>query len=298
MSNELYEKVIEEICQNGNWQLGDVMEKLLKLQINRLPRRDVPEEEARCPTSPAGMRAFLDTFFARHYFQVQNSLLEYLTSENFLELLNTQDLNILDIGAGPAVASLAITDIIVRTITQMGRISVKPNPKIVKIRYVLNDTSNICLGTGQELIKNYFKLNHRENRGLFPVGTFSLEKEFPASISQMRRICRNLGFYSIIVLSYVVNPLSEEQGFADTIRGLKQVETMCNPIGRLLIVQDKFSESVVRRIARLMGESCQKDVLTQFVYSSKNNNDSYAYQYYCCLFNPNNCTSDLTAVST
>lgn len=160
MSNELYEKVIEEICPSGNWRLGDTVEKLLKLQINRLPRKVVPEEEVRYPTSPAAMRAFLDTFFVRHYFQVQNSLLEYLTSEDFLELLNTQNVSILDIGAGPAVASLTITDIIVRTITQMNKISIKPNPKIVKIRYVLSDTSNICLGTGQELIRNYFELNH------------------------------------------------------------------------------------------------------------------------------------------
>jgi ribosomal protein RSM22 (predicted rRNA methylase) len=156
MSNELYERIIEELCPSGNWQLGDAMEKLLRLQINRLPQRAVPEEEVRYPTSPAGMRAFLDTFFARHYFQVQNSLLEYLTSEDFLELLNTQNVSVLDIGAGPAVASLAITDIVARVIRQLSKMNWRANSKIIKIRYILNDTANICLGTGQELITSHF----------------------------------------------------------------------------------------------------------------------------------------------
>jgi hypothetical protein len=145
--------------------------------------------------------------------------------------------------------------------------------------------------------RNYFKLNYKENRGLSHVGTLSLEKEFPASISQTRRIYRNLGFYSIIILSYVVNPLSEEQGFANTIRGLKEVETMCNSRGRVLIVQDRFSESVVKRITGLLGKSYQEDTLTQYMYSSRNNNDSYTYRYYYCLFVPNNYSSDLAAVS-
>ena len=169
--------------------------------------------------------------------------------------------------------------------------------EIIKIRYILNDTSNICLGTGQELIRNYFRINPEGESKLFHAATFTIGKEFPASIGQIRRIYRNLGFYGIAVLSYVVNPLSEEQGFANTIRGLKEIETMCNPAGKVLIVQDRFSESVIKKVARLMGESCQKDMLAQFVYSSKNSNDSYTYQYYYCLFKPNKRVSDLAAVS-
>jgi len=297
MNNELYEKVFEELCPNGNWQLDDTVEKLLRLQINRPPRKAVSDEEIRYPTSPAGMRAFLDTFFARHYFQVQNSLLEYLTSEDFLELLNTQNLNILDVGAGPAVASLAITDMVACIIRQLNGINWRLNSKIIRIRYVLNDTANICLGTGQELIRNYFRLNRQENCGLFHVGTLSLEKEFPASINQIRRIYRNLGFYSIIILSYVVDSLSEEQGFVNTIRGLKEVEAMCNSRGRVLIVQDRFNESVVKRVSSLLGKSYQEDKLTQYIYSSKNNNDSYTYRYYYCLFGPSSCSPALAAVS-
>jgi hypothetical protein len=297
MSNRLYEKVAEELCPNGNWQLSDTMGKLLSLQINKLPRSNVPEEEVRYPTNPAAMRAFLDTFFARHYFQVQNCLLDYLTSEDFIERLGTKNLSILDIGAGPAVASLAITDVVARVIRQLSGLGQISNSEIVKTKYILNDTANICLGTGQELIRNYFRMSPPEESKLFHAGTFTVGKEFPASVSQIRRICRNLGFYSIVVLSYVVNPLSEEQGFANTIRGLKEVEMMCNPAGRVLIVQDRFSESVIKKVARLMGESCQKDVLAQFVYSSKNSNDSYTYQYYYCLFEPSGRASGSAAVS-
>ena len=111
-TNTLLKRVSGELCPEGNWRLSDVMEKLLRLQINSLPKRTVSEEETRYPTQPASMRAFLDSFFARHYFQVQDGMLAYMTSEEFLNLLDKRELNVLDIGCGPAVASLAITDML------------------------------------------------------------------------------------------------------------------------------------------------------------------------------------------
>jgi len=69
----LYDKVLSDLCPEGNWKFRDVIQKILKSGINRYPRLKVSDEETKYPTTQAGMRAFLDVFFARHYFQVQNS---------------------------------------------------------------------------------------------------------------------------------------------------------------------------------------------------------------------------------
>lgn len=266
--------------------MRDGMETLLKFQTNRLPRTTVSPEQTRYPISPADMRAFLDTFFARHYFQVQNSMLDYMTSEDFLELLDSHVLNILDIGSGPAVASLAITDVVACILKHLCEMNSLSNDKRVRIRYVLNDTANICLGTGRDMIRTYFAMNRRENLGLFNEATFTIEKEFPACINQLKRISRHLDTYTIMNFSYVINPLNEEQGLKSITNGLAQVETICNPNGRILILQDKFSEALIKKVSGAIRQPFQRDVLSQYVYSTDNDNVTYAYSYYCCLFKP------------
>jgi len=283
---ELNKRVREELCPCGNWHLSDFVEKFLKHQVNRLPKREVSDEEARYPKKPSDMRAFLDTFFARHYFQVQNSLIDYMTSEVFFDILNSQELNILDIGSGPAVAPLAITDLLAYILGNIRSIDATANVKNIKINYILNDTSSICLGTGFEFLRNYFRFNKYPQNKVLNALTFRIEKSFPSNIEQLKRISRNLNFYHLIIFSYVINLLNEEEGFLSTINGIKQLETLCHPNGRLLILQDKFNESLTRRIATALGCSCKKNVLRQYTYSTINSNDLYTYSYYQCLFPP------------
>ena len=54
--------------------------------------------------------------------------------------------------------------------------------------------------------------------------------------------------------------------------------------GRVLIVQDKFSKPLLKRIARKIGQNCYKAQLRQQVYSKENSNDFQSYVYYYCLF--------------
>ena len=84
------------------------------------------------------MRAFLNKFFARHYFQVQDSLVDYMTSEDFHALLDTQELRILDIGSGPAVASLAISDMVACILDNLRQTNQQVKGRKVRISYVLN----------------------------------------------------------------------------------------------------------------------------------------------------------------
>jgi hypothetical protein len=119
------------------------------------------------------MRAFLDTFFTRHYFQVQDSLLEYMTSEEFIFLLKIGKLNILDIGSGPAVASLAITEILACVLKNL------TGTKKIRINYFLNDPVNICLGVGKELLNDYFLSIRQDNQKLLNNVALSIKEVFP-----------------------------------------------------------------------------------------------------------------------
>ena len=252
--------------------------------MNSLPQGTVSEEETMYPTQPASMRAFLDTFFARHYFQVQDSLLECMTSDEFL--------NLLDIGSGPAVASLAITDMLACMLRHLEGISLQAYAKEIRMRYVLNDTVGICLGVGRQMLENYFRLNRQHGQS-HQDGMFAIEKGFPSNMIQLKRLHENIGSYDITNFSYVVNPLNEEEGLKNLSAGLLQVEKLCSANGRILILQDRFSVSLMRRIVRAIGQSCRKRVLSQHVYSTGNSKAIYSYLYYCCLFAPSKSNIEL-----
>jgi len=209
MKRENHKFLLNKMCPNGIWHMSHRMEQLLEHQIRSLPKGNVSEDETRYPTTPIGMRAFLDKFFTRHYFQIQDSLIEFLSSEDFINIINYGELKILDIGSGPAVASLAITDIIVNLLEYLKSNGNYININNLETTYVLNDTSNICLGVGQQMLKNYFSINSSELSKV-KQRIFNLEKPFPGNISQLKRIANYAGLYDIICLAYVIVPLNEE----------------------------------------------------------------------------------------
>lgn len=284
MTETLYKNIYNELCPDGNWGYRKNIKALLKRKINCLPKTKVADEETKYPTTPAGMRAFLDSFFARHFFQIQKSFLEYMTSKEFLNILDGQVLNIVDIGSGPALASLAITDVLMCIFDYLLDTNCKSNIRPLRTNYILNDTSDICLGTGLELLNNYFKLGITSGRNVISPKIFTIEKPFPSNIGQLKRISQNIGAYNIITFSYVINPLNNEKGFNSIIEGLASVQTLGDSNGRVLIVQDKFSKPLLKRIARKIGQNCYKAQLRQHVYSKENSNDFQSYVYYYCLF--------------
>jgi len=285
MSNRLSDFVQNELCPNGEWKLSDYMKSALERQIYRLPEAAVSETETRYPTTLAGMRAFLDVFFTRHYFQVQDSLLDYMVSDEFMDSLAIGKLRILDVGCGPAVASLAITDMlgyILKYIRYMGGL---PKVRFLNITCVLNDTSGICLGTGQRMLTDYFRVCRAYN---MKPRTICIQDPFPSNAKQLRRIRNNLGSYNMAVFSYVVVPVSEEEGFDDFVNGLWSIEEFSSTDGRILILQDKFQAALVRRMSGAIGVSAHKAKLTQAIYPQRNANESYTYSYYRCLYAPRN----------
>jgi hypothetical protein len=284
--NELKNIVLKDLYPEGIWRLSDAIESLLQRQLNRLPRKKVSEEESRYPTTPAGMREFLDGFFARHYFQIQNSLVDYLTSDEFLEIMFSGKIQILDIGCGPAVASLAITDIIRHIINYFAENEKSNCPEAMQISYVLNDTSRICLGLAQEMLREYFA-SQDLNRFRLNLGyLFAIPKSFPFNMSQLHRISRNLGLYDIAVFSYVIRPLEETLGLITTVDGMQDLELLCNQQSRILIVQDKYQSALVCKFAKSLDVSAERREYEQQVYSDRNDNETFTYSYCSVLYKP------------
>lgn len=286
MNKTLKKIVLKELCPDGTWRLTDVMKSALKLQLSRLPRGEVSEDERRYPTTPVGMRAFLVRFFTRHILQTQNSLLDYMISEDFLEIIRHGTLRILDIGSGPAVASLAISDMLGCILRYIGEEENWPMDKRLDMDYVLNDTSGICLGTGQRMLADYFRILGRNARPIVRGSTISIQRAFPDNMRQIRRIMLNSGFFDITILSYVVSPLDEHAGLDGLFAGLRNLETLCSRRGRIVILQDKYETKLMGQIGRALGEPSLRKESRQEIFPIRNIKEIYTYWYYCCLYSP------------
>ena len=158
-----------------------------------------------------------------------------MISEDFLEIIRNGNLRILDIGSGPAVASLAISDMLRCILKHIGEEEDWPMDKRLGMDYVLNDTSGICLGTGQRILADYFRILGRNAGPMIRAKTISIQRAFPDNMNQIRRIMLNSRFFDIIILSYVVSPLDEHAGIEGLLAGLRNLETLCSRRGRIVI---------------------------------------------------------------
>lgn len=286
MNITLQDQLLQELRPNGIWQLSDITKSILRRQISHLPQSRVTEDETRYPESPAAMKAFLTKFFARHYLQTQNSLIEYVTSQDFHNIIRLGNLRILDIGSGPAVASLAITDMLASLVKHLKDKQIWPRSKRVKIDYILNDTSSICTGTGESMLNDFYNSIRKNKRDIIVGRKISIQKGFPDNLKQLQRIRFNLGRYDIVTFSYVLSPLNEEKEFNKLILGLFNVEKLCNYSGRILILQDKYRAGLVHRISKALCISSNFEKSIQEIYPKREMSDTYPYWYYCFLYIP------------
>ena len=285
MNNTIRSLLSQELCPDGIWQLSDVIKSILRLQISRLPKDNVSEDEARYPKNPTAMRAFLIKYFCRHYIQTQNSLIKYITSQDFYNIIRLGHLSILDIGSGPAVTSLAITDMLERLLKYLEDTGEWPKGKKVKVDYILNDTCSFCLGTGKNILANYFQ-NSNCHRRIIQNQTISIQKGFPDNLCQLQRIRLNINKYDLATFSYVIRPMNEEKGFKNLVLGLFNIEKLCNSSGRILILQDRFRERLIKKISRAIGISGNIEKVVQQIFPKRNLCDIFTYFYYCCLYIP------------
>lgn len=283
--------LLAELCPDEIWQLSETIRSVIKRQISRLPKREVSEWGTRYPEDMAGMRAFLQVFFTRHLFQIQSTLVDHVSSPDFLATLKAGRLRMLDIGSGPAVASLAITDMVTRFLVNAADRRARPRPRKITITHVLNDPAAICLATGKHMLTRYGAGLRHSPISASGQTVLTMRTNFPENLDKLRRLAIAFGGFDIVLLSYVVKVLSEAGRFAEMVRGIQELEQLCSPHGRIVIVQDKFQKDLLRRLAQRLGVSCHKQTVTQEVYPQRGENKQQTYTYYDCLYAPSSTSS-------
>jgi len=294
--NEIKEYLLQQHCPDGQWHLSQMMKGVLNRQVQRLPRSHVSDQKARYPTIPAGMRTFLDKYFVRHYLQVQDSLLDFITSKEGFNILRRGKLQILDIGYGPAVASLAITDMLCSVFDILFCHSNFLCRDKTNITYILNDPQDICVGTGKQMLAEYISGNQSGSRYI-KERILTIAKPFPNNLNQLKRSASNIGEYNIACMSYVIIPMYEEEGIPLITKGINSLIPYCDTANRILIIQDRFRENLIRRIAKALHIRCERSDITQKVYDKENKNRVHTYSYYRCLFQAQETEKDMNRIA-
>jgi len=268
-------EIREEIAPDGIWALDDKLEKILKRQISSLPSRsDSSKSEYKYPEDKASLRGFLDRLFARHFFQVQNAILQQDTFERLVSAVQRRNITVADIGCGPAVASLAILNL-------ASNVCCKLN-KNIYVNIILNDISVEALAVGRKMLETYAKHLY----GISGLKFLVLDAPFSDSMIQLRRISNMLDPYDICCLPYVLDLVKEDSSYENIRQRLEMLAGLCKPTGFILNLQDKFRESFARRIGHLLKASVNKLSLRQRIYDSTNSCDEYSYDYFRIAFFP------------
>ncbi len=279
INTQLMDEVRDYLAPQGVWTLRKETESLLGRTLSGLPRGQVSENEQRCPTTLRGVRAFMNALFARHFFQLQDSLLEFAVDLVASRSSQGEPLCFADIGSGPAVASIALIDLL-DSVRQVVRKRTGEGMEPVRLSIVLNDVSEPCLDVGRKMILSLSGETSVSVPQIAPVTV-----PFPRSITQLGRLARNLRPYDLCCMSYVLAPLQEQAGLrsvSDAVRQLLGTSIQAN--GRAVILQDKFHEQLHVDVCRRLGVSSQEVQLKQTVYDTDNQNDEHTYTFFRCVF--------------
>jgi len=277
MHESLRLKVKEKLAPDEIWTMRPNIEEVLKSEINSLPQAsDISKYERRYPTTNAALRTFLNAFFARHYFQIQDTVLQPDVFEKFIKVIRKGTLRIADIGSGPVVATLAFLDLI----TALNQCVQLP---MVRVSIILNDTANVSLRIGQKMVRSFSK------RSLFDIiltNIISVDTPFPKSLTQLRRVAAMTGSYDICCMSYVLNPLKQEMTHKEIQNNIQELLRYCSSDASCFILQDRFKKSLLRQTGRLQGVTSQKAALCQKVYDEYNSNTEYTYTFFRTIVAP------------
>jgi hypothetical protein len=272
-------EIRDEIVPDNIWTLDGKFEEMLKRQISSLPSpSNSSKAEHKCPEDKASLRGFLDRLFARHFFQIQNAILQQDTFERLVSAVQRRNITIADIGCGPAVAGTAVLNIVSNVCCKLN--------KNIYVNIVLNDICIEALAVGRKMLETYAKHLY----GISRLNILVLDTPFPDSMVQLRRISRMLDPYDICFLPYVLDHVKEDYSYENICQQLETLAGHCKPTGFILNLQDKFRESFARRIGYLLKTSVNKLNLRQKVYDSTNSCDEYSYNYFrIAIYPEQNC---------
>lgn len=276
MTHPTLAEIREEIVRDNIWTLDDKLEEILERQISSLPPpNNSSGAECTYPIDEPSLRGFLDRLFARHFFQIQNAILQQDTFERLISAVQCRNITIADIGCGPAVASTAVLNIVSNVCCKLN--------KNIYVNIVLNDICIEALAVGRKMLETYAKHLY----GICKLNILALDTPFPNSMVQLRRISRMLDPYDICFLPYVLDHVKEDYSYENICQQLELLAGLCKPIGFILDLQDKFRENFARRIGHLLKTSVNKLNLRQKVYDSTNSCEEYSYNYFRTVIFPN-----------
>ena len=277
MYESLLKEVTEQLAPDELWTLRPDIEEVLKSEMASLPHvKDISILERRYPTTSAALRAFLNAFFARHFFQIQDTILQPDVFERFLSAIRKGTFRIADIGSGPAVASLALLDLI-SVINQSMKLP------LVRVSIVLNDPATVSLRVGLNMLRSFVR---RSASCAALTNTISVDTSFPKSLIQLRRIAALTGPYDVCCMSYVLSPLKQEMTHREIQVDIQELLRYCSGNASCVILQDKFRESLLRQTGRLQGASSHKATLRQRVYDKDNSNTEHNYTFFRTIVTP------------
>ncbi len=272
MNKKLRNQVKETVSPFELFALSPIVSRVLQNAISRLPKKDVSDDEQRCPTTRSGVRANLESLFVRHFHQMQDSL---LLPQSFTELTERCEkgvLRIVDIGSGAGTASTAAMDIAANVLETSGPRFDRP----LVVDIVLNDISNVAMQEGTKLIRAFARNMRRLGvRNVVPVSG-----PFPKSTPQLQRIQRNVGLYDFCFMSYALAAIKEDSQYSEIADGLDSMIRASDGRTCGIVLQDKFHESMARQLTAKLGTSCKKVTIRQKVHDPSNGNDAQSYTFF------------------
>ncbi len=164
----------------------------------------------------------------------------------------------------------------------------------LRMTHVLNDTSAICLATGKRMLTTCSQDKDQPRSTVSRSHIFTLSTAFPGNLNRICRLATFLEGFDLVVLSYVLRPLTEDGNLQSLVDGLTALERFCKSHGCILIIQDRFQEPLIRKLADMMGVECREQTLTQEVYPRRGSSETCTYTYYDCFYAPRRgCSPDM-----
>jgi len=190
-------------------------------------------------------------------------------------------LHLLDVGCGPATASLAVTDLLN---------SLLVIPELVTpwndLFYTFNDTSEAGLLAGVTLLGNFRRrslLTRNPRAALRIHDPETIVAAFPESAERISipRHRPEAPRDSMLIMSYVVGPLVEKEGVHSIARGIRKIvmSDERRTMG-LMLIEDQFHEKQLRSLARELELRVEERTLSLKTYWAENHHEIYTYRYY------------------
>jgi hypothetical protein len=219
----------------------------------------------------AGVRANLDTLFARHMLQVVDSLLLAEVFGTLAHCCHRGPLRVADIGSGMGAATIAVIGVARHL---MGLLQARRDA--LQVGVVLNDISGPALTVGRYMVRGAAS---PPGERTICARTLTLSAPFPRCTHQLRRAAQAFGGYDLVLMSYALAPMKESASYGEIAAGLTALTTPRSLGTCGVLLQDRFHESMARRLASELAVACRKITIRQEVLEPSDSRTPRSYTF-------------------